>query len=125
MQGGMTIKRYGISDHSSSGVSLLRSRNNLKFSQRRGMAMPLFINSTNYEMLFFSFYQLWLCNVFFHLSRDTSVFNTESRGFKLNAFKLRSNQETLWLPDNTDGLPQHYIVNFFRHLPKCNLQQIV
>jgi len=50
------------------------------------------------------------------------VFNTESRGFKLNAFKLRSSQETLWLPDNTDDLPQHYIVNSFRHLPKCNLQ---
>jgi len=49
------------------------------------------------------------------------VFNTESRGFKLNAFKLRSGGETLWLPDNTDGLPQHYIVNSFRHLPKSNL----
>jgi 3',5'-cyclic AMP phosphodiesterase CpdA len=50
------------------------------------------------------------------------VFNTESRGFKLNAFKLKFSHETLWLPDNTDGLPQHYIVNSFRHLPKCNLQ---
>ena len=52
------------------------------------------------------------------------MFNTESRGFNFNqnAFKLRSSDETLWLPDNTDGLPQHYIVNSFRHLPKCNLQ---
>ena len=67
--------------------------------------------------------QLWLCSVFF-LFRDTSVFNTESRGFNFNqtAFKVKSSDETLWLPDNTDGLPQYYIVNFFRHLPKSNLQ---
>ena len=52
------------------------------------------------------------------------MFNTESRGFNFNqnAFKLRSSDETLWLPDNTDGLPQYYIVNFFRLLPKSNLQ---
>jgi len=68
--------------------------------------------------------KIWLCNIFSHLSRDTSVFNTESRGFNFNqnAFKVRSSDETLWLPDNTDGLPQYYIVNFFRHLPKSNLQ---
>ena len=87
------------------------------------MAMPLSVNKANHKC--FSAFLKFGFAIFSLIYPETllcSVRNHEvSTSFKFK-FKVKSSAETLWLPDNTDGLPQYYIVNFFRLLPKSNLQ---
>ena len=88
--------------------------------------MPLSQKKSNHES--FSTFPIFGFAMFSSICSETllcSIRNHEVSS-STNAFKIKDLlNETLWLPDKYRWSTQHYIVNFFRHLPKSNLQQKV